>query len=56
MVDGEVRNTVVLDDSGETMVVSKDGESSNNNSETGIREQDLSTVTGVEEEGGGVEV
>ena len=56
MVDGEVGDTVVLDERGNAVVVTKDGERSQNNGESSVGEEDLIAVSGVEEEGSRVVV
>lgn len=56
MVDEEVSHKVVLSNGGETVVVTNDAEGSDDNRESGIRDEDLAALTGVEDEGGRVKV
>jgi hypothetical protein len=57
VVDGEVRDTVVLDDFSETShLLTKDGEEGEHADEESIGNEHIGSVTGVENEGFGVEV
>ena len=50
VVDEEVGDTVVLDERGNSLIISESGETSENDSERGVGEEDLVAVSGVEKE------
>lgn len=56
MVDREVGDSVVLDDGSKAVVVTENGQSSDDNGESEIGEKDLVAVASVEEEGARIEV